>query len=298
MTYTSVRIIYNPNSTSGVAEKRASSLASSLKSKKIPKVYLHATTSAGDAELYAKKWAAKEKSPLLISVSGDGGYHEVINGALSGARSHKNYNPICAVLPAGNANDHRRATRKRPLVQGIGAEQVESIDILRVRIVRPDGSIWRRYAHSYIGLGVTAQVAHELNKVSLNRFIEIWITLQTLGKIRWFRVSEEGAKSKRYDSMIFANIHSMSKTVRVGEQTNLHDGRFWLSKVRHRSILSQFYMILKILIKGYPKPNNVGSYSAAILSDIKMQCDGEVYNLDAGSTILVTGELNRLRTIL
>ncbi len=49
--------------------------------------------------------AAGAGSPLVVSVSGDGGYNEVVNGV----RQAGNERAASAVLAAGNANDHRRS---------------------------------------------------------------------------------------------------------------------------------------------------------------------------------------------
>ena len=69
---------------------------------------------------------------------------------------------VCAVLPAGNANDHRRATRERPLADAIVAGSVTRIDLLKLPF--EGSSPTTRYAHSYIGLELTPVVAVDLEK--------------------------------------------------------------------------------------------------------------------------------------
>ena len=69
---------------------------------------------------------------------------------------------VCAVLPAGNANDHRRATREQPLADAIVTGSVTRIDLLRLTV--EGTSPTTRYAHSYIGLGLTPVVAVDLQK--------------------------------------------------------------------------------------------------------------------------------------
>ena len=66
-----------------------------------------------------------------------------------------------AVLAAGNANDHRRVTRERPLADAIVDGDVSRLDLLRMSV---DDGREPRYAHSYIGLGITPTVALELEK--------------------------------------------------------------------------------------------------------------------------------------
>src|SRR5437764_2946213 len=100
MKFSTVLIIYNPNSTgnsAGAARDLQKRLQTSLK---LP-IRLLPTHYSGHAEELAYTGAKEHHNPLLVSSSGDGGYHEVINGAmraqLTGAK------PVCAVLPTGNA---------------------------------------------------------------------------------------------------------------------------------------------------------------------------------------------------
>src|SRR3982750_2899542 len=102
--YDAITIIYNPNST-GPSEAKARVLHEDLiKRRKRTKITLTPTKRAGHAEDLAYKAAHANRRALIISSSGDGGYHEVINGALraqlEGAK------PTVGLLPAGNANDH------------------------------------------------------------------------------------------------------------------------------------------------------------------------------------------------
>ena len=69
-------------------------------------------------------------SPLIVSVSGDGGYNEVVNGVMDAG----NDRAVCAVRAAGNANDHRRVTREQPLADAIVAGDVRRIDLLRLTV--------------------------------------------------------------------------------------------------------------------------------------------------------------------
>ncbi|WP_308113835.1 acylglycerol kinase family protein [Arthrobacter sp. ISL-30] len=91
--------------------------------------------------------------PLIVSVSGDGGYNEVINGVVDAGG-----NAVCAVLTGGNANDHWRSTRRMPLIEAIVAGEVRRFDLLRLQVAEGPEA-WSRYAHSYIGFGLTPAIA-------------------------------------------------------------------------------------------------------------------------------------------
>ena len=105
-----VVVIFNPNST-GDAPALARELEHDLH-ERLPglDVVLRPTERAGHARDLARD-AAREGRPLIVSVSGDGGYNEVVNGLMDARNPHA----VCTVLGAGNANDHARDTQHRPL---------------------------------------------------------------------------------------------------------------------------------------------------------------------------------------
>jgi diacylglycerol kinase (ATP) len=87
------------------------------------------TERAGHARDLARE-TAQTGHPLIVSVSGDGGYNEVVDGVLQAG----NDNAVCAVKAAGNANDHRRTTAQRSIIDAITAGEVRRIDLLRLTI--------------------------------------------------------------------------------------------------------------------------------------------------------------------
>ena len=175
-----VVLIFNPNST-GDAEAKAHDLAKEL-SARAPEllVELVATQHAGHARDLARDAAANGR-PLVISVSGDGGYNEVVDGAMRAG----NDKATCAVLAAGNANDHRRTTREQPLADAIVSGKVSRIDLLQLTV---DGT--SRYAHSYNGLGLTPVVALELEKGGKVSLREPVPTVRALARFRRFDVRQ------------------------------------------------------------------------------------------------------------
>lgn len=145
LAYDRAVLIFNPQST-GDAERLATELRDEL-AERLPQfpVQLQPTQHAGHARDLARE-AAAVGSPLIVSVSGDGGYNEVVDGAMQAG----NDRAVCAVLPAGNANDHRRATKQKPLADAIVAGTITRLDLLRLTV---DGAaVPTGHAHSYIGL--------------------------------------------------------------------------------------------------------------------------------------------------
>ena len=79
--FDAVEIVFNPNST-GDAQERADELAEQL-AKRAPElpVTLRPTERAGHGREIARD-AARGGRPLVVSVSGDGGYNDVVNGLM------------------------------------------------------------------------------------------------------------------------------------------------------------------------------------------------------------------------
>jgi diacylglycerol kinase (ATP) len=122
-------VIFNPQS-SGDGPQLAVELHADL-TRRLPDIPVHLcpTERAGHARDLART-AAQTGHPLIVSVSGDGGYNEVVDGVVQAG----NDDAVCAVKAAGNANDHRRTTAQRPLVDAIAAGDVRRIALLRLTI--------------------------------------------------------------------------------------------------------------------------------------------------------------------
>ena len=197
MTYTTIAVIYNPIST-GPSESLAKGFVDRLK-QALPKqkIELIATEHAKHAEELAYSIAKASRHALIISSSGDGGYNEVVNGAMKaqaeGARV------TTGLLPAGNANDHFRNLNKKDIVELIVNDEAKTIDVLKVSSTT-GGKPVQRYAHSYIGVGLTPIVGKELNKTKLNVVTEVWVVARALLGLRSVRLKINN-QVRRYEKI-------------------------------------------------------------------------------------------------
>lgn len=294
MKYSPVVMIYNPNST-GPSKKYAATLKRKL-AKQYPRldIQLIATKHAGHAEELAYNIAHISKTPLIISSSGDGGYNEVVNGALRA--QNEGATPTCAVLAAGNANDHSRTVQNESLYKAIVANRVKKLDVLKMT-VQNGTSVEERYAHSYIGLGLTPVVATELNKTDLNAIKELWIVLRTFYKYRPFKIRHNN-RTKELDSIIFANIGEMAKVLTIATDAKPDDGVFEVVTFPHAHKLRLIRQLVKATVTGLEKPNKHKKYQFTILKNMPVQLDGEVKTLAKDSVVTVTSEHKMLRTIV
>lgn len=288
-----VIIIYNPNST-GSGKENAFKLKDNLEEAgyEVP-VKTHATEHAGHAETIAQEYAKSSKNTLLISSSGDGGYHEMINGILSSSAA----SITAAVLPSGNANDHYHALfdDDHDIIEAIIAGKVRTIDVLKVSST-VDGTPWLRYAHSYAGIGLTPAVGQELTRTDLNFLNEKWLVLKYLFRYTHATIRVRDEK-RRYSSLTFSNINRMSKVLKLSESSSLGDGKFEVSAIRYRSKLYAILLLLKSATFGLEEIDSYARYEFHTTRRLPLQLDGEVYRVDKKRKVTVECVPGGLKTL-
>ncbi|HXV93269.1 MAG TPA: diacylglycerol kinase, partial [Pseudonocardia sp.] len=203
---------------------------------------------------------------------------------------------VAAVLPAGNANDHRRATRERPLTEAILAGDVRRIDLLRVTIGDGEGGVIR-YAHSYVGLGITPTVALELEQGGKGSLREIWSTVRTFSRFRPFEIETEHGR-ERFDSIILANISEMAKYASLSDDGRPDDGRFEVIVLRHTAKWRVLGTALRAALRGLGPQPTAREYRFRTVKPIPMQVDGELIELEAGVPVAVEIAPAALATVL
>jgi diacylglycerol kinase (ATP) len=287
--FDAVEIVFNPNST-GDAQERAEELAKQLaeRAPELP-VQLRPTERAGHGREIARD-AARAGRPLVVSVSGDGGYNDVVNGLMeAGADS-----AYAAVLAAGNANDHRRVTRERPLADAIVDGDVSKLDLLRMSV---DDGRELRYAHSYIGLGITPTVALELEKGGKGSIKEVISTIRTFSRFRPFQI-ETDSGTETFDSVIFANIREMAKFAVLSEEGRPDDGRFEVVVLRHTAKWRVLVTAVRAAIRGLGPQPTAREYRFRTVDPMPVQVDGEVSEFERGVAVTVEIVPGALHTVL
>ncbi len=281
-------IIFNPNST-GDSQQIAKDFCLQLqKTKPDWRVELKETTHAGHGEELGYNLTKQFKDILLISVSGDGGYHELVNGVMK-AVNEGAQTPVCAVLPGGNANDHYTFIAKRPLIEAISANGLTKLDLLKIDAGKT------RYAHSYVGLGLTPLVAVELNKHKLSAITEMWLSLKTFWKFKPFKIIEEG-RIRTFDSLILANIGVMAKHLTLDTNSSTHDGKFEVLRWPHNHKLRLVRQLLKAVVGKPDAPKTINKFEFKTVAPMPMQLDGELIKLKANQKVAVSCAPATLRT--
>jgi diacylglycerol kinase (ATP) len=214
-----------------------------------------------------------------VSVSGDGGYNDVVNGLMDAGVD----SAYAAVSAAGNANDHRRVTRERPLADAIVAGEVSRLDLLRMTV---DDGRDPRYAHSYIGLGITPTVALELETGGKGSIKEVISTIRTFSRFRPFQIeTETGTES--FDSVIFANIREMAKYAVLSEEGRPDDGRFEVIILRHTAKWRVLATAVRAALFGLGPQPTAREYRFRTIDPMPVQIDGEVSELERDVRVTV-----------
>lgn len=285
-----VEIIYNPNST-GDSQSNALSLAKNLRGRGVA-VKTRETTHAGHGEEIAAQLAKGGKPSILISSSGDGGYHEVVNGALSSSKNAL----VVGVLPSGNANDHFSELGGESLAEAIAAKQFKAIDTIKVSAT-VEGKPWVRYAHSYVGIGVSATAAKQLTEDRPNALTEKWIVLRSLLSFRYVKLIVDN-DTKRYSSILFGNISRMSKILKLSDESSVTDGKIEMSWIRFRSKLRLLGYLITAATIGIKKARSIKTFTFKTTGRLPIQLDGESHLIDAHSDVIVEAVHKNLRCVL
>ena len=276
-----VLVVYNPTST-GDGPGNARELGEQL-TRRLPAtaVRLCATRHAGHAEDLAERAVLEDPATLVVSASGDGGYHEVVNGVVR-ARWRRPGAGVCAVLASGNANDHATAVQEGPLVDAIVAGSVSRMDLLEVLVAGQAP----RYAHSYVGLGLTPDVAIELNAHDLGAVAENWLALRSFWRHRPLTIAHDG-RPLPLDSLVLANIDRMAKYATISRTSSPTDGRYEALLFRRRSKLGLLASIVSTVRGRHAVASREEPFTFTTLTPTPLQLDGEVHRVDAGVEVTV-----------
>jgi diacylglycerol kinase (ATP) len=291
--FESISLIFNPNST-GDAPDLAQQLHEQLSETLpyTPEIRLLPTDYAGHAVELAKD-AAGTPNALVISVSGDGGYNEVVNGVMAAG----NTDTVCAVAAAGNANDHQRTTAHQPLPQAIAEGQVRQMDLLKITIGDGAGAE-SVYAHSYIGFGLTPVVAIDMEKGNKGAFKEMISVVRSFAKYRPFRIQHADGVRRKFDSLVFANIPQMAKYATLSEaEHHPADGRFEVILFEHTAKWRVLLKAARATTTGLGDQPSVARYEFTTLKPIPYQLDGEVRSAPAHTGIRVESAPSALTVI-
>ena len=291
--FDTICLIVNPHST-GDAPELAAKLRDQLTEglPYSPEIRMLPTEHAGHAVDLAKE-AAGTPNALVVSVSGDGGYNEVVNGVMAAGTT----DAVCAVVPAGNANDHHRTTARAPLAEAIAEGQVRQMDLLHLSTGgAPEAPAV--YAHSYIGFGLTPVVAIDMEKGNKGALKEMVSVVRTFAQFRPFRIQHTDGTRQKIDSLVFANIPQMAKVATLSEaQDRPADGKFEVILFPHAAKWKVLLKAARAATTGLGDQPSVARYEFIALKPMPYQLDGEVRSVPAHTQVRVESAPSALTVI-
>lgn len=291
-----VVIIYNPVST-GPGKNMSLRLERQLK-KEMPSLTIRIIPT--EYALHAIELAERHggEDVVLLAASGDGGYNELINGAMKVCAKTK-IMPICGVLPAGHANDHFRSLgdNNSTLLENIIHNRTRYVDLLKAQYTNEKGRRMERYAHSYIGLGLSPYIGKELNSADINNFNDKIIAAKSLAKFKPIKIKRRG-RYKAIDSLIFSNTGKMARWLTLSEKSRMDDGLFEIQMNAYKSPGYRIKQLIKMAQAKPPKSTQATSYTFEVCENTLMQFDGEVVGLKGNTEVTITILPRALHTIL
>ena len=177
------------------------------------------------------------------------------------------------------------------------AGDVRRIDLLRLSLGSGAGALMR-YAHSYIGVGLTPVVAVDLEKGGKGSWREIVSVVRAFSRFRPFPIRLEGGRRRSIDSLVFANIAEMAKYATLSENGAPDDGRFEVITQRQTGKLRVLATAVRAATRGLGPQPSATHYAFTTLAPMPLQLDGELIELEADTPVAVDIAPLALRTIV
>ncbi len=294
MTIQNIAIIYNPKS-SGQSPRMAQELYAGIR-RHLPDVGVEVmpTKYAGHAADLAEIVGQTRPDAVILSVGGDGTYHEVVNGAM---RLVPKYRPTCVVVPGGNANDHHRALEiERDIIERIKHPHPKYFEVLRMGVMNPIGQDIVRYAHSYVGFGMSGRVAEALNRESKGALSEKFIVLREIMQPRHFEILEN-RRIKHLHNLLCTNVSVMAKYLTVGPNEKVDDGKFTVTETPALSRMQLLKQVALSTAGTVPPGAATTKHFFMLMTPVQCQLDGETIWLPGGCSVTIALEPKAIATL-
>lgn len=142
-------------------------------------------------------------------------------------------------------------------------------------------------------------VAVELEKGEKGSLREMATVVRSFARFRPFNIELEDGSRQQLDSLVFANIAQMAKVATLAQETGTpDDGVFEVIALKHTAKWRILATALKASISGLGKQPSVTTYRFTTIGPMPLQCDGEVMEMAAATTVQVDIASQALQTVL
>ena len=261
------------------------------------------TERAKHAEQLAYDDVLNSNRPLVISVSGDGGYHEVLNGVLRAQRESGN-SPVTAVYRAGNGNDHYRALYGRRGLRSFAGSllsgKVQPLDLLHVTLAPLEGLVEEFYCHSYFAVGAQGEAAAMLRPRAWSNLRQsAWeytvLPVRTFVGHQPFELEIAG-ETELCSNLSFHNIPLMAKRLMPSRYSHWNDGTAEVLKFGSGRVDVLVNALSALRIIGGLEAEPFEHFSFSLPKGAHAQTDGEARWLEAGTEVTVRTERHAIYT--
>jgi diacylglycerol kinase family enzyme len=205
--------------------------------------------------------------------------------------------PLLGVIPSGNANDHYRAVAKGSMVRHIAKGHSKPLDVLRVVFMNSKGKEIVRYAHSYIGFGLTSYIRKELDRENVNAFTEKIVAARSFVASRPIKIRRL-SEDLELDSLLFTNINVIAKIFKFSKHTAPDDGKFEVHVIHHSTQLHKAGEVMRLRSKKSTVRSRRTPYAFTALGQIDIQIDGEILKVGKDSRVVIDVLPHAIRTVL
>ena len=230
-------LVVNPRSAGGETGKHWAELSAQMT--RALGDFGHGFTEGAMDAVRLTRQALQEGYECVAAVGGDGTINEVVNGFFADG---KPLNPRAAlgVIPRGTGGDFRRAfgweLDLESALARLRTETTEPFDVGLAEYVNHAGQQESRYFANISSFGVSAAIAHEVNRTSKalgGNLSFMWGTVKTMARYKDRRVTVrvDGGEPETLDITVIAaaNGRYFGSGMCVAPQALTHDGHFDLT---------------------------------------------------------------------
>jgi diacylglycerol kinase family enzyme len=115
---------------------------------------------------------------------------------------------------------------------------------------------------------------------------EIIIAAKALAALRSVRIAIDGRR-RSYHSLIFSNVSTMSKVLKISSDASNTDGLFEFTAFKRRHKFKLLVTLLRASTTGLSDAQPLKEFSFRSVKQILVQLDGEIYTIDANSNVKI-----------
>jgi YegS/Rv2252/BmrU family lipid kinase len=246
-------VIVNPASGAGRSGARWNDRRAILETV-LPEFVERRTDRRGHASVLARE-ALEAGAVRLVSVGGDGTWHEVVQGFMS-APEERRRDAVLGLLPTGSGCDFARhfgiPLEFEDAALRLEADTLRRLDVVRAEVAVEDGTTRTLFLTNMAAFGLAGEVARVVEESGKSAGGTLSYLLATLGAVLRsapsdFEVRLDGRRlDGPFHTVLLANTSSTGGGMKIAPDADAEDGRFEVVTVGAMSKLSMLLKLRKV----------------------------------------------------